>query len=105
MDTKLIEPGIRLAVWPETDNYEDVYGRIEDAEERKALYELIDNDGCYLVSSQFQCPCCDEWITADSIGMIIGNPFEPSNNCYIPDLVAQAKHEREKAIAKVKSIA
>jgi len=90
---KQISPDIRLVASPEQESYESVYGVEEDEEYRAALAAEIEAGGLWHVASEYRCPCCGSWVHADSIGMIIGDPFEESNNCYIPDLVAQAKSD------------
>lgn len=88
---KNLTSNLRLVASEEQENYESVYGKIDDAEERRATYQEIENGGLWCVSSQYLCPCCSQWVTADSIGMIIGAPFDESNNCYIPDLIDSAR--------------
>lgn len=64
---------VRIVVEPEEDNYFDVYGEPDTSEERNDIIEQIDRDGLNHFASQYRKRRIDEWETADSIGMVIGD--------------------------------
>ena len=92
---KQISDNIRLVALPETENYERVYGAIDDPDERESIYRAIDDGGLWYVESQHKCKCCGCWKASDSIGMIIGDPFSEESNPYISSLVASAEKDSE----------
>ena len=97
---KQISPDIRLIAKPEFEDYESLFGKITDPVERKETYDLIERSGMWIVTAQFKCPRCEAWTDADSIGAIIGDPMSEQDNCYIPDLVAEAKSKLESIRSK-----
>ena len=74
----------RICRAPEQENYFDVFGEpegytnadgaeVSSEDEREEIYSLIDRDGLWVYFAQVKCPCCDQWKTVDSIGMVIGD--------------------------------
>lgn len=80
---------VRLRAEPEQENYFDVYGEPDTEQERKAITEQIERDGCWLVVAEYLCRYCGQWKHGDSIGMCIyANPLDPFQNDYVTDLMA-----------------
>jgi len=92
---------VRLRVCHELDNYFDVYGdpdgyvnaqgkHVSAEKERAEIERQIERCGCMLVVSEYKDDEGD-WQIADSIGMCIyEDPTDPFQNCYVPELMAQA---------------
>ena len=96
---KEIDESRRICRDYEQERYTDVYGmpegyknaegeEISPEQELQDLNHMIEQDGMWYYFAQKRCPCCKQWDTADSIGMIIGN-IEPTG--YLPDLEASIK--------------
>lgn len=91
---------VRLRAEPEDESYFSVYGEpggyrdarghwVSAEEERKAIVEQIERDGCWCVLSEVWTG--ERWEVADSIGMCIySNPCDPFQNDYVPDLMSSA---------------
>lgn len=82
--TEQITDNIRICREWETEDYFWVYGDPDGYEngkgewitpenERKELYDLIGREGLYIYFCQVKCPCCGQWETVDSVGMVIGD--------------------------------
>jgi hypothetical protein len=104
---------VRINAEPEQENYFDVYGepegyigangrRVSDEQERKEMEETLERDGAWYVFSEYRCPCCETWLTADGVGMNTGysDPTSPFENCYVPDLMAAALEHVEEFCVK-----
>ena len=98
---------VRLRAEPEEESYFDVFGEPEGYTNaqghyvtpelaRQSIIEALDRDGLWWVVSEYKaclCECCehDTWEQADSIGMCnYDDPCDPFQNCYVPELMAQA---------------
>ncbi len=80
---------VRLRAEPEEGNYFDVYGEPDTEQQRKAIEQSIERDGCWFVIAEYLCRYCGQWKHADSIGMCIyANPLDPFENDYVVDLMA-----------------
>lgn len=57
------------------------------AELKERYYE-----NCYVVSTYYRCPHCNEWVLADSISGCAGydNPCSPFENCYVIEMMQAA---------------
>ena len=64
---------VRMVVEPEQENYFDVYGEPDTQEERDLIIANIEAEGLNMFASQYRKSRADDWETADSIGMIIGD--------------------------------
>lgn len=80
---------VRLRFEPEHENYFDVYGEPEDAEERVELCRVIDTFGLWWCVAEFLSQDDGVWQSAGSIGMLFGNDLDDSNP-YITELKAAA---------------
>jgi hypothetical protein len=80
---------VRIRAFPETDSYFDVYGEPDSAQERQEMIDLIEQNGCWLVVSEFYSD--GAWHHADSVGMCVyARPLDPAENCYVEDLMRAA---------------
>lgn len=92
---------VRLRAQAEEESYFSVYGepegytnaqgkRVSAEQERKEIIDTIESDGLWIVIAEY----FDgrQWQIADSVGMNAGyrNPLDPSQNCYVPDLMRSA---------------
>jgi hypothetical protein len=80
---------VRIRAFPETDSYFDVYGEPDSAQERQEMIDLIEQNGCWFVVSEFYSD--GAWHHADSVGMCVyARPLDPAENCYVEDLMRAA---------------
>lgn len=92
---------VRLIQEPEQENYFDVYGEPDTEQEKEAIVEALDRNGCYWIATEYQqtCSCgeTEQWEQADSVGMCVyDDPTDPFENCYVIQLM-------ESAIEKVRA--
>lgn len=96
----LIGNVIRVNANEEFENYFDVYGEPDTEEERQEIINLIDRCGLWTVYSEYKCPCCGQYVIADSIGMCIyDDPTDPKENEYVNDLIDSAIEQYNQAVA------
>jgi hypothetical protein len=80
---------VRIRAFPETESYFDVFGEPDSAQERQEMIDLIEQNGCWFVVSEFYSD--GAWHHADSVGMCVyARPLDPAENCYVEDLMRAA---------------
>lgn len=89
---------VRIRAEAEQENYFDVYGEPDSAEERADIIHQLDTYGLWYVVGERKCPACGQWETVDGVGMCMGynDPTNPHENVYAYDIM-DATLEAEKA--------
>ena len=73
-----------VSVYGEPEGYTNADGEEITAEqELQNIHDAIEQSGLWYYFAQKRCPCCSQWDTEDSVGMIIG---DIKSTGYLPDL-------------------
>lgn len=91
---------VRITSEDEQESYFSVYGREDNPKYQKQLEDTLRRWGCVAVISEYK-DAAGGWQMADSIGMCVyANPESPFENCYVPQLMAEAIKQAEAVLAK-----
>jgi hypothetical protein len=81
---------VRIVKSEEQENYFDVYGKPDTAEEYEELVRTLDRYGVWFVEAEVWNG--EEWEGVDGVGMCAGysDPCCPFQNCYVIEFMRQA---------------